>query len=83
VARIGYTILTWCQGFGFVPVSIFQIHTGSYNKRKQSTVFRCALLHYKPRLLRALLLQNAGLNIFLMLRKIGSKFVTVRQRSKN
>jgi hypothetical protein len=24
------------------------------NKRKQSTVFRCALLHYKPRLLRAL-----------------------------
>jgi hypothetical protein len=36
-----------------------------HNKRKQSTVFRCALLHYKPRLLRALLPQKSGLNIFI------------------
>jgi hypothetical protein len=52
--------LTGCQGFGYVPVSIIQILPGSYNKRKQSTVFRCASLHYKPRLLRALLLQKLG-----------------------
>jgi hypothetical protein len=35
------------------------------------------------RLCLALFLQNAGLNIFLMLRQVGSKFVTVGQRSKN
>jgi hypothetical protein len=75
--------LTWCQGFGFVPVSTIQIHPGSYNKRKQSTVFRCALLHYKPRLLRALLLQKPCEIFFVLLRQFGSKFATVGLRSEN